>query len=166
MVPWRIVIKQPKSKNLVLLEEKISNETHDKGSNETIEDKSLNTPVIGLKPSLKDVSETQKLEKIIVSKPSESTAKMSKSLPVNKSIKMADSQKINKGADAKELEETQSSQKSHGFLYRLNIEVDEVSTITESVARKILSLGGKKAGRVKLGWKKNRRKQLFSFYFT
>ncbi|MGE3973643.1 MAG: anti-sigma factor [Bdellovibrionales bacterium] len=48
---------------------------------------------------------------------------------------------------------TVTEPKSDGFLYRGSMYIQEVGAATPSVVKKIISLGGKRAGEVELGWK-------------
>ncbi|OFZ29477.1 MAG: hypothetical protein A2622_07045 [Bdellovibrionales bacterium RIFCSPHIGHO2_01_FULL_40_29] len=43
----------------------------------------------------------------------------------------------------------------HGGLYRASIAVSDIDTVTGRITEKIVSLGGKKAGEVELGWRKS-----------
>lgn len=51
----------------------------------------------------------------------------------------------------------------HGGLYRGSIEVTDLDQVTQHLVEKVVSIGGKKAGDVSLGWKKNLTTSYFHF---
>lgn len=58
-----------------------------------------------------------------------------------------------------------SKQALKGELYRASISLRSVDKVTEELIQQIVSLGGKKAGKVKLGWKKS-NSSYFHFYMS
>ncbi len=61
--------------------------------------------------------------------------------------------------------ESVSQKKDQGQLYRAVLYVNDIEQVTDLIKDKIISLGGKKAGEVELGWMKNKNVSYYHFSF-
>lgn len=68
------------------------------------------------------------------------------------------------GADgAGQTNEDTGDKKTKGFVYRGTMKIDDLDERTPLIAQQIIDLGGKKAGEVELGWKKDNKGSYYHF---
>ena len=59
--------------------------------------------------------------------------------------------------------EVSENKKTNGFVFRGNMKIDEIDVRTPLISQQILDLGGRKAGEVELGWRKENKGSYYHF---